>query len=253
MTGALKREASVWWFWTEATECWLPWVLLCLLFYPNTCFSLQSNQLCGAWWKKIFKGSICIFPLDLHESHVVASVGAICDGARWETVYPQFSHLIIRERADHPRVTCLGIMAFLASGPTCGAVRRIWICDRRKMPKANRNWKQDYRQGQTSSVSVLETLKYWTEPELGQQIGCQWSFLMLVVNVTFFKKEENILSKCPERRAKISQKRRWHCSYICLIVFGSTSCLLWEYWYHHLKLRLPMPNARDANQSFPFT
>lgn len=36
------------WFWTEATECWLPWVLLCLLFYPNTCFSSQSNQLHGA-------------------------------------------------------------------------------------------------------------------------------------------------------------------------------------------------------------
>lgn len=69
----------------------------------------------------------------------MASVGCICDGAERETIYPQFSHLIIRERADHPCVTCFGIMAFLASGAACGAVRLIWICGRRKMPKADRN------------------------------------------------------------------------------------------------------------------
>ena len=89
--------------------------------------------------KKIFKGCIYIFPLYLHESCVLASVGCICDGAKRETVYPQFSHLIIRERADHPCVTCFGIMAFLASGTACGAVRLIWICGRRKMLKADRN------------------------------------------------------------------------------------------------------------------
>lgn len=89
--------------------------------------------------KKIFKGCIYIFPLDLHESCVLASVGCICDGTKRETIYPHFSHIIIRERADHPCVTCFGIMVFLASGTACGAVRLIWICGRRKMPKADRN------------------------------------------------------------------------------------------------------------------
>lgn len=115
----------------------------CVFYFTLTpvflCKVTNFVELQSLMKKNFFKGCIYIFPLDLHESHVVASVGAICDRARWERVYPQFSHLIIRERADHPCVTCLGIMAFLASGPTCGAVRRIWICDRRKMPKANRN------------------------------------------------------------------------------------------------------------------
>lgn len=45
------------------------------------------------------------------------------DGSRRETIHPQFSPLIIRERADRPLVTCFGIVAFPASGTACGAVR----------------------------------------------------------------------------------------------------------------------------------
>lgn len=92
-----------------------------------------------ALMKKNVKRHIYIFPLYLDKSCAVASVGCICDGAKRETIYPQFSHLIIRERADHPGVTCFGIMAFLASGAACGTVRLIWICGRRRMPRAERN------------------------------------------------------------------------------------------------------------------
>lgn len=53
----------------------------------------------GAKKNKI-KGHIYIFPLYLHKSHVVASVGCICDGTKWETIHSQFPHLIIRERAS---------------------------------------------------------------------------------------------------------------------------------------------------------
>lgn len=111
------------------------------VFNLNTCFSSQGSQPHGAPGldeKKNVKRHIYIFPLCLEKSHAVASVGCICDGAKRVTVYPQFSHLIIRERADHPGVTCFGIMAFLASA-ACGAVRLIWICGRRKMPRADRN------------------------------------------------------------------------------------------------------------------
>ena len=108
-------------------------------FYFNTCFSSQGSQPHGAPSsdKHFFKGhTFYIFPLYLHKSHVVASVGCICDGAKWEMIDPQFPHLIIRESTDHPCVTCFGIMAFLASGTACGAVRLKQICGRGKMPEA---------------------------------------------------------------------------------------------------------------------
>lgn len=125
------------WFWTEASGCRLSWVLLCTVFNLNTCFSSQGSQPHGAPGldgKKNVERHIYIFPLYLDNSRAVTSVGCIWEGAKQETVYPQFSHLIIRERADHPGVTCFGIMAFLASGAACGAVRLIWLCGRRKCP-----------------------------------------------------------------------------------------------------------------------
>ena len=142
MTGALKREASVGHGFGQKPQS-AGYLGCCCVFYftLTPVFLHKVTNLMGlqSLMKKNFKGCIYIFPLDLHESHVMASVGSTCDGARLATVYLQFSHLIIRERADHPCITCLGIMAFLASGPTCGAVRHIWICDRRKTPKADRN------------------------------------------------------------------------------------------------------------------
>lgn len=111
-------------------------MLLCVSFTLPLVFLHKVNILMRIQsLKKIFKGCIYIFPLDLHESCVLASVGCICDGAKRETIYPHFSHLIIRERADHPCVTCFGIMVFLASGTACGAVRLIWICGRRRCPR----------------------------------------------------------------------------------------------------------------------
>lgn len=131
------------WFWTEAPECWrLLWVLLCAVFNLHTYFSSQGNQSHGPLVldaKKCFNRHVYIFHLCLDKSRAVASVGCICDGAKRETIYPQFSHLIIRERADHPDVTYLGMVAFLASGAACGVVRLIWLCGRRKMPRADRN------------------------------------------------------------------------------------------------------------------
>lgn len=91
------------WFWTESTECW---ILLCPVIHLNTCYSSQGNEPHGApVLDEKDRGHICIFPLYLHESRAVASLGCVCDGAEQQTPYPQSSHLIIRERADPPCVT----------------------------------------------------------------------------------------------------------------------------------------------------
>lgn len=105
--------------------------------------------------KKKIKGHIYIFPLYLHKSNVVASVGCLCDGTKRETIHSQFPYLIIRERAEHLCVTCFGIVAFLASGTACGAVRLTWICGRGKMPQADRNWKQDYIQAEPNKWCII--------------------------------------------------------------------------------------------------
>lgn len=89
------------WFWTEAIKYYSYWVLSFTLTpaFLHKVANLMGLQLL---MKAIFKRNIYIFHLYLHESCAVASVGCICDGAKWETLYPQFSHLIIREGADHP-------------------------------------------------------------------------------------------------------------------------------------------------------
>lgn len=152
MTDVLKHEANVWHSFGQR-----PPTAVYLGFF-NTCFSSQGSQPHGApvpGEKKKIKGHIYIFPLYLHKSNVVASVGCLCDGTKRETIHSQFPYLIIRERAEHLCVTCFGIVAFLASGTACGAVRLTWICGRGKMPQADRNWKQDYIQAEPNKWCII--------------------------------------------------------------------------------------------------
>lgn len=146
MTDVLKQEANVWHGFGQRPPSAV-----------NTCFSSQGSQPHGLQFpmKKKITGHIYIFPSYLHRSHVVASVGCICDGTKWKTIHSQFPHLIIRERAEHPCVTCFGIVAFVASGTACDAVRLIWICGRGKMPQAERNRKQDYIQAEPNKWYII--------------------------------------------------------------------------------------------------
>lgn len=105
--------------------------------------------------EKKLKGIFTSFLCTYIKLNVVASIGCVCDGTKWETIHSQFLCLIIRGKAEHPCVTCFSIVAFLASGTACGAVRLIWICGRGKIPQADRNWKQDYIQAEPNKWCII--------------------------------------------------------------------------------------------------